>query len=201
MTRAQPYDRETALDAALNLFWQKGYHATSLKDLEAALAMKPGSIYAAFKSKEGLYLSALERYFHRNRDGLRALAAQGGSPLAALAGHLRSFGRQQAEESGHRACMLVKTLLDVTEQDGAIGLRARGYLDEMTAEITAIFEAARDAGELPEGADPVRLARKYQADMTALRIEAHRGGDPAALAALADDMARDVERLRLAESG
>lgn len=55
MTRAAPYDRETALDAAMALFWDKGFHATSLKDLEAALAMKPGSIYAAFVSKENLY--------------------------------------------------------------------------------------------------------------------------------------------------
>ncbi|MEP3669912.1 MAG: TetR family transcriptional regulator, partial [Roseibium sp.] len=37
MKRAQPYDREKALDAAQDLFWRKGYHATSLKDLEAAL--------------------------------------------------------------------------------------------------------------------------------------------------------------------
>ncbi len=196
MTRARPYDRDIALDAALNLFWQKGYHATSLKDLEGVLCMKPGSIYAAFKSKEGLYLSALERYFHRNRDGLRALAARGGSPLGALADHLRGFGRQQAEVSGHRACMLVKTLLDVTEQDAVIGARARGYLDEMTAEIVTIFEAARAAGELPEGADPARLARRYQADMTALRIEAHRGGDPEALRLLAEDMAQSLEQVR-----
>ncbi|MDX1730552.1 MAG: helix-turn-helix domain-containing protein, partial [Aurantimonas coralicida] len=47
---ARPYDRDAALDAALRLFWAKGYHATSLKDLEAALTMKPGSIYAAFQS-------------------------------------------------------------------------------------------------------------------------------------------------------
>lgn len=201
MTRARPYDRETALDAALTLFWRKGYHATSLKDLEAALAMKPGSIYAAFKSKEDLYLSTLERYFQRNRAQLARLRGATGSPLAALADFLRGFGRSEAGAAGGQACMLVKTLLDVTEQDGAIGLRARAYLDEMTAEITAIFEAARDAGELPEGADPARLARRYQADMTALRIEAHRGGDPVALAALADDMARDMERLRLTESG
>ena len=50
MARAAPYDRDATLDAAMSLFWERGYHATSLKDLEAALSMKPGSIYAAFKS-------------------------------------------------------------------------------------------------------------------------------------------------------
>ena len=44
MSRSAPYDRDTALAAAMDLFWEKGFHATSLKDLETALEMKPGSI-------------------------------------------------------------------------------------------------------------------------------------------------------------
>jgi len=61
MARAANYDRDVALAAALSVFWRKGYHATSLKDLETNLDMKPGSIYAAFESKENRYLLALER--------------------------------------------------------------------------------------------------------------------------------------------
>tara|TARA_B100001179_G_scaffold159085_1_gene116458 strand:- start:18 stop:629 length:612 start_codon:yes stop_codon:yes gene_type:complete len=195
-TYAPAYDRDAALDAAVTLFWRKGYHATSLKDLEAALKMKPGSIYAAFKSKEALYLSALERYFERNRAGLGALRTRSGSPLSALADFLRAFGEPQADAPACRACMLIKTLLDVTEEDSAIGARARDYLNRMTEEITALFAAAQAAGEVSAQADIARLARRYQADMTALRIEAHRCGDPAQLAMLAEDMARDVEALR-----
>ena len=101
MKRARPYDRDTALDAAMHLFWRKGYHATSLKDLEAALAMKPGSIYAAFTSKEALYLAALERYFLRSRDGLRAMLAAAASPLAALAGFLRESVLRQPAPGQH----------------------------------------------------------------------------------------------------
>lgn len=197
MTRARPYDRDMALDAALTLFWRKGYHATSLKDLEAALGMKPGSIYAAFQSKSALYLATLERYFERSRASLATLRGETGSPLTALADFLRGFGRPAAGDPGRRACMLVKTLLDVTEADAGIGDRARGYLDEMTAEIERLFEAARSAGEIASDSDTGRLARRYQANMTALRIEAHRGCDPAALIELADDMAAEVEALRV----
>ncbi|WP_017929851.1 TetR/AcrR family transcriptional regulator [Limimaricola hongkongensis] len=200
MTRARPYDREAALDAALHLFWRKGYHATSLKDLEAALRMKPGSIYAAFKSKEDLYLATLERYFGRQRAQIAALRAETGSPLSALAEFLRGVGRPADGDgaAARQACMLIKTLLDVTEDEARIGARARFYLDEMQSEITAVFAAARAAGEVPPDADPARLARRYQADITGLRIEAHRGGTPQTLAALAEDMARDVEALRAA---
>ena len=91
MTRASPFDRGKPLDAAMSLFWNKGYHATSLKDLEAALNMKPGSIYAAFKSKENLYLLALQAYFERSRQAFRDMLAQSSSPLRGLADHLRGF--------------------------------------------------------------------------------------------------------------
>ncbi|MCP1168531.1 TetR/AcrR family transcriptional regulator [Limimaricola litoreus] len=198
MTRSRTYDRDTALDAALTLFWEKGYHATSLKDLEAALRMRPGSIYAAFKSKEELYLAALDRYFERNRAQLAQIGVAEGSRLDALASFLRGFACKDASDATPRACMLVRTMLDVTDAEPRIGARARAHLDAMTAEIEAIFAAARAAGELPPGADPARLARRYQADMTALRIEAHRGGPSAPLAALAEDMAGQLQALRVA---
>lgn len=54
-------------------------------DLETALNMKPGSIYAAFTNKETLHLLALERYFERSRTGFRKLAADAKTPLVCLA--------------------------------------------------------------------------------------------------------------------
>lgn len=196
MTRAAPYNRDVALDAALSLFWQKGYHATSLKDLEGALQMKPGSIYAAFKSKEALYLAALDRYFDRNLSVLAHLHDNAASPLSALAGFLRGFAGQALDDPNRQACMLVRTMLDMSQEEGVIGARAREHLDAMLDKITQIFAAAQQAGELPADADLPRLARRFQAEVTALRIEAHRGGDPAALVELAEDMAHDVERLK-----
>ncbi|MGB2139878.1 MAG: helix-turn-helix domain-containing protein, partial [Psychrobacter sp.] len=51
MSRTTLYNRQEALDRAVKLFWHKGFHATSLKDIEQALDMRPGSIYAAFGNK------------------------------------------------------------------------------------------------------------------------------------------------------
>ena len=158
--------------------------------------MKPGSIYAAFKSKEALYLAALDCYFARNFAALEGAVTRGASPLSALADFLRDFAGQAIDDPNRQACMLVRTVLDVAEQDGPIGQRARQHLDRMLARIAETFDSARQQGELPADADPLRLARRFQAEVTALRIEAHRGGDPAALVQLAEDMASDLERLK-----
>lgn len=179
----------------MQLFWEKGYHATSLKDLEAALSMKPGSIYAAFTSKENLYLESLERYFLQGRETVETLLAEAPSPMGALADHLRHYVVPQARLGRGRSCMIVKTLIDATTRDQAIARRAGVYLDAMRDAFAEGFARAIRLKELPEHADPDRLARRYQANIAALRIEVHRGAAQVHLEAMADDMVNELNRL------
>ncbi|MCY0146433.1 TetR/AcrR family transcriptional regulator [Hoeflea sp. G2-23] len=197
MKRARPYNREVALDAAVNLFWTKGYHATSLKDLEAALQMKPGSIYAAFSSKQALYLEALERYFEKSRNGFRQEIESVASPLDGLSDYLVQLARTRSQEPQGQACMLVRTLLDTTSTDAVIAEKANAYLEQIQTEFAAAFDRAREIGEIATDADSKRLARRYQASINALRIELHRGVDQAEITALAQDMVGELERLRV----
>ncbi|WP_306131923.1 TetR/AcrR family transcriptional regulator [Roseivivax marinus] len=192
MTRARPYDRDAALDAALDLFWRKGFHATSLKDLEVALSMKPGSIYAAFTSKEVLFRETLHRYFEAEQRRVRALAKQASSPLEGLVAHVRHAGR--CSGTG-RACMLVKTVLELSAEESTAGADARHYLDALWEEFRDLFAAAVTAEEVV-GRDPNRLARLYQTKLIALKIEVQRGLGEAELQVLADDMAEEIAGLR-----
>ncbi len=65
------YDRDLLIDRARDLFWQRGWASTSLKDLEATLQMKPGSFYAAFGSKDALFGLALDKYALDGAERLR----------------------------------------------------------------------------------------------------------------------------------
>lgn len=196
MSRATPYDRDVALDAAMALFWDKGFHATSLKDLEGALAMKPGSIYAAFTNKETLYLLALERYFETSRARFRDQIARAASPLGALANHFRSYAQLAQQDGARKACMLTKTLVDTASTDPAIAAITRDYLAKMQAEFSAAFGAAKLRGELAAAADANRLARRFQANVTALRLAFQQGISIGDFFELAEDMASEIEDLR-----
>ena len=200
MPRAAPYDRETALDAAMAVFWDKGFHATSLKDLEQALSMKPGSIYSAFVSKENLYLLALKRYFERSRSGFRGQLRKAASPLDALADHFRGYARLTSGDQARQACMLTKTLVDTRTTDPEIAATTQGYLSAMQREFSEAFLAARDLGELSQDADPARMARRFQANITALRLALHQGMGPDEFAQLTEDMAAELEEQRVASA-
>ncbi|MDX1291763.1 MAG: helix-turn-helix domain-containing protein [Hyphomonas sp.] len=194
MTRMPAYDRDAALEAAVRLFWAKGYHATSLKDLEGALDMRPGSIYAAFKSKQALFLAAMERYFEKMQAGFRGHMSAAPSPLQGLVSFLRAYAEDGSGARTH-ACLLLKTLLEATTTESDIADPARAYLDRMKAEFEAAFVAARDAGELPGGADPARLARRYQAALTSLQIELQRGLAGAELEGFVADLTEPFGKL------
>ncbi|MDF1805042.1 TetR/AcrR family transcriptional regulator [Hyphomonas sp.] len=194
MTRMPAYDRDAALEAAIRLFWAKGYHATSLKDLENALNMRPGSIYAAFKSKQALFLAAMERYFEKMQAGFRAHMAEAASPLHGLTSFLRAYAEDGSSVRVH-ACLLLKTLLEATTTDSEIADPARDYLDRMKGEFEAGLSAAQAAGEFPDAADTARLARRYQAALTSLQVELQRGLSGEELAGFVEDLVEPFDRL------
>ena len=200
MSRTALYNRHDSLERALKLFWQKGFHATSLKDIEGALDMRPGSIYAAFGSKDGLFQEALDYYARSGLTELERILSQQPSPLLGLAAYLRQMGGIRDKELPSRACMLVKSLLELGAREQAALQKVEMLLAGMETRFAGYFIEAQRVGEMDSELDPLRLARRLQAEVMGLRAFAQRNVDSAAVHALAEDMALSIEALRLDES-
>lgn len=195
MGRSASYDRDKVLQAAMELFWARGYHNTSLKDLEQALDMRPGSIYAAFGSKEALFGAALDRYAQTGQRALADTLAGAPSPVAGLAAHVRMLGRLMSDNPPSRACMLVKTLLETPDDDPVLRRSVERMMRALERAFADAFRDARDAGEIPPGSDPERLAARLQASIFGLRAYAQRSDAGETTERLADDIAREIEAL------
>lgn len=105
MGRPREFEIDAALQAAMQVFWRKGYEGASLPELLNAMGIARGSFYKAFPDKRSVYLSALERYHEQVvSPAVRTLAAtpDGADAIADL---LRNASRLAAEEE-RRGCLL-----------------------------------------------------------------------------------------------
>ncbi|KXS51917.1 MAG: TetR family transcriptional regulator [Marinobacter sp. T13-3] len=194
MARHPQYNRDAALHKAIGLFWEKGYHGSSMKQIEQALDMRPGSIYAAFGSKDGLFSEALARYAEQGGEEMALHMEQYDSIVEGLQAYLRNVAMScQADACPSRACMIVKTLLETTHTNDTLARQAREVLSAIENTLTSLLEQARSRGELVPSTDCKRLARLIQSQIMGLRAMAERGLSEQQLTGLADDMANLLE--------
>ncbi|WP_029654147.1 TetR/AcrR family transcriptional regulator [Marinobacter daepoensis] len=198
MSRPPSYDRETALEKAVGLFWHKGYHGSSMKQVEQALDMRPGSIYAAFGSKDELFSEALARYTKEAGEDLASHMAGYASVIEGLQSFLQKIARDcsASEQAPARACMIVKTLLEANNTHGALYAQANSVLSAIEDAFTALLEKAQRQGELTPRTDCRRLARLLQGQLMGLRSMAERNLSATELEQLGQDMSAVLERYR-----
>lgn len=141
--RPREYDEAAVLDAALQLFWDKGYEATSVDALTAAMGLSKSSFYAAFGSKQGVLMAALECYSNA------AIASWG-----QVAGHAGGDGALALVDAlsnpvGSRGCVFANVVTEMGPRDAqvaALGQRHFERIEQLFAKCLNPEnpEAARD---------------------------------------------------------
>lgn len=189
MPRIAKYDRDKALDDAVRLFWERGYGGASMKQIEQALDMRPGSLYATFGSKDGLFREALDVYAGRMSRSMAEALENAPTVMDGLFGYLRSLAEHiTAPDSPARACLVVKTLLEVTQEQPELRELVNQRLQTVEDHLTELLEQARAQGELRPGVDSRRLARLIQAQIMGLRSLAQRDIDANSVKILTEDI-------------
>jgi len=125
------FDINTAIDRATDIFWAKGYKATSLKDLLDAMKINKGSFYNTFGSKKSLFSKALEKYDveHRRKtlSNLRALNA----PLDAIPRLFDFIIEQSSADPDKKGCFIINTAMDLPNHDSQTNLMVKTGLKEV----------------------------------------------------------------------
>src|ERR1700674_4604642 len=106
MGRPREFDETTALDGAIQCFWQHGFAATSVRDLAAGMGITCTSLYNAFGDKRAVFLKALERYLAFSRGDPLPRYERFFPPKAAIRGFLAEIIRYSVDGE-RRGCLLV----------------------------------------------------------------------------------------------
>ncbi|GAB2809794.1 TetR/AcrR family transcriptional regulator [Streptomyces daliensis] len=157
MARTREFDTEAAVSRAMELFWTRGYEATSVRDLTQCLGIGQGSLYAAFGGKDGLYRAALERY----RTTLAASALRGLEEGADARSAIRTLLTERiriAVERGGQGCLAVNAVCERLPEDAATLRTVRDMQDATREALTEVLWAAMDRGEIAARHDPHTVA-------------------------------------------
>jgi TetR/AcrR family transcriptional repressor of nem operon len=167
VARTKEFDPDVALRAAMDLFWRKGYEATSMQDIVDHLGIGRGSIYDTFGSKHELYLLALDRYAEE-MDG-RALDqfSQAGPVLPAVREFVEALLGEALADS--RGCLVTNTAVECPH-DRLIARRVESNWNGLETTLAGALTRARNQGELAEGKDPRALARFLVTFVQGLRV-------------------------------
>ena len=177
MARTKEFDPGVVLERALDLFWRRGYEATSMADLVEHLGIGRASLYATFGGKHDLYLKALERYVQTRDPDPVELLSQPGPALPAV----RALVELYAEDSirDRRGCLIVNAAAERLPDDEPVARFVEASWTGLETALTSALIRARAQGEISAESDPRALARFVLVFAQGLRVMGKGGGDPA----------------------
>lgn len=170
MARKCEFDHDVVLSNAMTLFWEEGYFQASMAKLVEVTGLKPGSIYAAFQSKEGLFASSLALYGQQSVAQLRSCLDQAPTKLLGVTDFIRALGREIISDRRNRGCFLVNTALELSPHNERIRLLVNEQMEAIETLIADAFEAAREEGELSAAHEPAALAKYVMVNIWGLRV-------------------------------
>ncbi|MBI4902109.1 MAG: TetR/AcrR family transcriptional regulator [Acidobacteria bacterium] len=191
MGRTKEFDVEQALDAALCVFWRKGYEAASIQDLVEATGVNRASLYATFGHKRNLFLRTLDRFAAGSGNVEHATAG-----IAPGLARVRAVLELAADQTAHdvRGCLIVNAIVERGAQDPdmqTLGEAARTQLERFFAGCLA--EAERQ-GEIAARRDLLTLARFLTNTLFGLRVTAKTRPGPEVVQAIVDTVLQTVEK-------
>lgn len=158
--RPKKFNRDDAVNRAMNVFWNKGYEGASMKNLTEAMGINSPSLYAEFGDKHGLYLETIDRY--ANDDGCAPLVALETEPDIAKA--VRAFFEAVAtyathHESGATGCFLVSCVSTSAGNVSGTQELLRQAIETTDARIGARFDLEKTRGTLPSNFPSIERAK------------------------------------------
>jgi TetR/AcrR family transcriptional regulator, transcriptional repressor for nem operon len=144
--RPREFDPVVAIDAAAKVFWDQGYHATSIDDLCQATGLLRGSLYGAFGDKKGMLLAAIDRYAEKN---LARLAESLSSPAPSKEGlhaALLYYTRTATVLAGRHGCLVTNTALEMMPDDPDVAERIERIFRRMASLLSAAVIRGQSAG-------------------------------------------------------
>ena len=169
MARTKVFDEQDVLGRAMNLFWQKGYNATSAQDLVDNLGISRSSLYDTYGDKHSLFVKALQQYRKEKIDPV--IEAE---DIEDVEAYIRFFFESvQAEalsDSGSKGCFMVNSVVELAPVDSEIATIANSIMHDTEETLCKVIKKGQDTGVFTTKYPARSLARFVFNSLNGLRV-------------------------------
>lgn len=175
--RPLEFDPETALEAAMQVFWAKGYEQTSMQELLTAMDLSKSSLYQAFGSKQGLFRRCLARYADQLTAHLCEGLAAAPSGWAFIESFLYSVLQDVEGAAQPRGCLVMNTASELAQSEPPIAEDVAASIARFRRTLRTAVERAQREGDVDPRRDAATLAAFLVSSMSGLKVQAKAGAD------------------------
>jgi TetR/AcrR family transcriptional repressor of nem operon len=185
MARPREFDETVALDAAVACFWQRGYEATSVRDLADKMGISAPSLYNAYGDKHALFVQALERYLDRSMRARIRRLEDSLPPKQAVQRFIEEIIAHSLTDQERRGCFLINSALEVAPHDRKLGALIADRLAEIETFFYRSIKTAQAQGIIPPDRGAKDLARLLLGVVLGIRVLARAKPERALLEGIA----------------
>ena len=184
MPRVEDFNRADVIEKAKQVFWQKGYEATSMQDLVDAMGLNRSSIYNSFGGKMELYRESIRTYQKETNAYLRdALVA--GDPMEALESLFENAIQSIVMDKDNKGCFNMNCRMEMAERDDHLKDWLRGTEEHNLDLFAGIIRSGQEKGVINKLQSADQYARYVMSGYQGLRISGILNKDQAQLQAIA----------------
>lgn len=170
MVRKREFNEEQALDAAMNLFWENGFEATSLTDLTTGMGIQRPSLYATFGDKRELFEASLRKYNQWHAISVHQQLHHHVSVQEAFRAFFEQIAREGYEDKPSRGCFCINTIVELATHDEKIEIVTREHQMYLTVIFQERLEQGVKAGQLPKSVHTKALAQTLIVSLIGLTV-------------------------------
>lgn len=159
MVRQRGFDKEIALDNAMELFWEKGYAATSITDLTTIMGIQRPSLYATFGDKEKLFEAALRKYTNMHMDYTRTKLQSATSVKGAFQNLFEELIEEEYRGKQSKGCFCINTIVELAPHDEKFEILTREHEMYLSVIFQETLLNGVKSGELESDLDVKALAQ------------------------------------------
>ncbi len=184
------FDESDVIEQAMQVFWEKGYAATSISDITEATGIKRGSLYNAFDGKDDLFMRGLLKYDIEQRRKLLCELDTIDDPREAISKFFDRVVQHSLIDEEKKGCLLVNTSLEYPQHNAEV----QKVVSDAFKEIAAFFEKqikrGQERGDIPEAVEPRPTAKALIALLVGIRVMGRGTLGKAALQQIAEQSKR-----------